>query len=59
MGTIIALTYAKLVVGYLEFQFHEKCKNEFCVNSRKYIEENWHMFLNDCYIAFMTISNLQ
>ena len=31
MGTIIAPTYATLVMGYLEIQFYEKCK--------KYIKE--------------------
>ena len=44
-------TYATLVMKYLELQFYEKCKNEFGVNNGKYIEENWHRFLDDCYIA--------
>ena len=51
MGTIAAPTYATLVMGYLELQFYQKCKNKFCVNNGKYIEENWYMFLDDCYIA--------
>ena len=51
MGTIVAPTHATLVVGFLELQFYEKCKNEFGVNNGKYIEENWHRFLDDCYIA--------
>ena len=51
MGTIVAPTYATLVMGYLELQFYEKCKNEFGVKNGKYIEENWHRFLDDCYIA--------
>ena len=50
MGTIVAPTYATLVMGYLKLQFSKKCKNEFGVNNRKYIEENWHRFLDDCYI---------
>ena len=54
MGTIVAPTYATLVMGYLEIQFYEKCKNEFGVNKGKYIEENWHRFLDDYYIALDT-----
>ena len=50
-GTIVASTYATLVMGYLKIQFYEKCKNEFGVNNRKYIEENWHRFLDVCYVA--------
>ena len=51
MGVIVAPTYATLVMGYLEIQFYEKRKNEFGVNNRKDIEENWHRFLDNCYIA--------
>ena len=51
MGAIVAPTYATLVMGYLELQFYEKCKNEFGVKNGKYIEENCHRFLEDCYIA--------
>ena len=51
MGTIVASTYATLVLEYLEIQFYKKCKNEFGVNNGKYIEENWHRFLDNCYIA--------
>ena len=49
MGTIVAPTYATLVMGYLEIQFYKKCKNEYGVNNGKYIEENWHRGLDDCY----------
>ena len=48
MGTIVAPTYATLVMGYLEIQFYEKCKNEFGVNNGKYIKKTWHRFLDDC-----------
>ena len=51
MGNIVAPTYATLVMGYLEVQLYEKCKNEFVVNNGKYIEENWCRFLDDCCIA--------
>ena len=51
MGTVVAPTYATLVMQYLEIQFCKKCKNEFGVNNGKYIEENWHRFLDDCNIA--------
>ena len=54
MGIIVAPTYVTLVIGYLELQFYEKCKNEFGINNGKYIETNWHMFLDDCYIALDT-----
>ena len=54
MGIIAALTYATLVMEYLEIKFYEKCKNEFGVNNGKYIEENWHMVLEDWCIALYT-----
>ena len=49
MSTISAPTYATLVMRYLGIQFYEKCKNRFGLNNGKYIEENWHMFLDDWY----------
>ena len=52
MGTIVAPAYATLVMGYLEIQLYEKCKNEFGVNKGKYFEGNWHRFLDDCYTDF-------
>ena len=54
MGTIVAPTYATLVMGYLELQFYKKFKNESGVNNGKYIEENWHRFLYYCCIALDT-----
>ena len=51
LGTIVALSYAILVTGYLEIQCYEKCKNIFSVNNGKYIGENLYRFLNNCYIA--------
>ena len=54
MGTTVAPTYTTLVMGYLEIQFYKKCKNEFGVNNGKYIEENLHWFLNNCYIGLDT-----
>ena len=51
MGAIVSPTYATLVMGYLELQFFKKCKNEFDVNNGKYIEEDWHRFLDKCYLA--------
>ena len=50
-GTIVAPAYATLVMGYPGMQLYEKCKNAFDVNNEKYSEENWHRFLNDCYIV--------
>ena len=51
MGTTFAPTCATLVIKYLEIQFYGKCKNRFGVNNGKYIEENWHRFLDNCNIA--------
>ena len=51
MSANFAPTHATLVMGYLELQFYKKCKNEFGVNHGKCIEENWHRFLHDCYMA--------
>ena len=51
MSIIVAPTHPTLVMGYLKLEFYEKYKNEFGVNNGKYIEENWHRFLDDCYIA--------
>ena len=51
MGTIVASKHATLVIRYLEIQFYEQHKNEFRVKNGKYIEQNWHRFLDDCYIA--------
>ena len=51
MGTIVVPIYATLVMGYLEIQFYQKCKNKFGVNNGKYIKENCQRFLDDCYIA--------
>ena len=51
MSTIVAPTYARLVMGYLEIQFYGQYKYEFGVNKGKYIEENWHRFLDVCCIA--------
>ena len=39
MSAKVASTYATLVLRYIEIQFYEKCKNEFGVNNKKYIEE--------------------
>ena len=48
LSIILAPTYAALVMRYPEIQFYKKCKKEFGVNNVKYIEENWHRFLDDC-----------
>ena len=45
------IRYATLIMRYLELQFYEKYKNELGVNNGKYIEENWHRFLDGFYIA--------
>ena len=51
MGTIVAVKYVTLVLGHLEIQFYEKCRNEFDVNNRKSSDEDWQGFLDDCYIT--------
>lgn len=52
MGAMGASTCATLVLGYIEIQFYGKCKNKFGVSNKKYIEENWHRFLDNCCGAF-------
>ena len=51
VGTFVAPSYDTLIMGYLEIQFYENCKNEFSVNNGKYIKENWHRISDDCYIT--------
>ena len=51
---IVAPIYVTVVMGYFEIQFCENCKNEFCINNGKYIEENCH--IDDRYIALDVIN---
>jgi hypothetical protein len=46
MGTIIAPTYATLVLGYLEETLYERYNNEFS----SYLRVNWKRFLDDCFL---------
>ena len=51
MGTIVAPTYATLVMGYLEILMYIKLSEQFSYNTSEYIEDNWDRFLDDCYIT--------
>ena len=46
----MAPTYPTLTMGYQELQFYEICQINWGRAFRKYIEENWGRFLDDCEI---------
>ena len=50
MGTDMAPTYATFTMGYNELEFYEICQINWGRAFRKYIEENWGRFLDDCEI---------
>ena len=52
MGTKVAPTYATLVLGYFEIRLYEKVEQEFDVQFRQYIEQNWKRYLDDCFILW-------
>ena len=54
MGTDMAPTYATLTMGYYELEFYEICQINWGGAFRKYIEENWGRFLDDCEIQKKT-----
>ena len=49
MGTIFSPTYATLIVGYLENKMYIIIEINYGIDVRKYIEENWDRFLDDCF----------
>ena len=52
MGTKVAPTYATLVLGFFEIMLYEKIEQEFGIQFRQYIKNNWKRFLDDCFILW-------
>ena len=50
MGTIFAPTYATIVLGYLEMKLYTIMEWKYDIIMRKYIEDNWDRYLDDCII---------
>jgi hypothetical protein len=50
MGTIIAPTYATLVLGYLEETLYERMKTKYNNEFSIYLRLNWKRFLDDCFL---------
>ena len=51
MGTIVAPTYATLVMAYIEIKMYELCELKYGKITKDIIEEEWSRFLDDCFIA--------
>ena len=51
MGTIVAPTYATLVMAYIEMKMYELCELKYGKITKDIIEEEWSRFLDDCFIA--------
>ena len=56
MGTIVAPTYATLVMGFLEIKLYNTIEIRISISYRSFFEENWVRFLDDCY--FPTNTNI-
>ena len=54
MGTVFAPTYANLTMAYHEIQVYFIIKNIYSLVVRKFFEENWFQFLDDCEILLNT-----
>ena len=52
MGSKFAPIYATLVLAYLEGKMYEKSEAEFDLDFRRYIEENFKRYLDDCFLIF-------
>lgn len=52
MGTIVAPTYAHLVMGYVETMLHEKCEKQFGAANTKSIMELYKRFLDDIFLIW-------
>ena len=50
MGTIVAPTYANLVVGFLEIKLYTIIEVKYGPDKRLQFEEEWFRFLDDCEI---------
>ena len=54
MGTVFAPTYANLTIAYHEIQVYFIIKNTYDVVVRKFFQENWFRFLDDCEMLLNT-----
>ena len=54
MGTKLALTYATLVMGYLELKLSDKIEEKFRTEFSKHFKEEWMRYLDDCFINWDT-----
>ena len=52
MGTKFAPIYATLVLAYLEEKMYTRLEQEFDLDFKHYIQENFKRFLDDCFILF-------
>ena len=50
MGTIFAPTYATLSIGFHKIELYAIIKHKFTLPVSKYFEQNWKIFLDDCFI---------
>ena len=50
MGTDVAPTFSTLTVGYSEIKLYNLCEQNWGVEMRNYVYENWSLFLDDCEI---------
>lgn len=55
MGTKMAPTYATITLGYLEEIMYEQAEKETGKEFRKYLEDIWKRFLDDCFIVWKTM----
>ena len=55
MGTLFALTYATLSMGFHEIELYAIIRNKFTLPVSNYFEENWKRFLDDGFI-FLRLS---
>ena len=54
MGSKVAPTYATLVLGFLEQKLYSKTLERFGEEAAEYIHNNWHRFLDDCFIIWLS-----
>ena len=52
MGTKFSPIYATLVLAYLEEKLYTRLEQEFDLDFKHYIQENFKRFLDDCFILF-------
>ena len=55
MSTIFAPTYATLSMGFHEIELYAITRNKFTLPVSNYFEQNWKIFLDDCFI-FLRLS---